>query len=63
MKLNKEQLSTLSDICRETAVVIFGGLVIGNLVAQNANPILTVGGLVVYIVLALLSIHFKGNGV
>jgi hypothetical protein len=38
-------------------------LVIGNLLAQNANPVLTAGGLVVYIVLALLSIHFKGNGV
>jgi hypothetical protein len=62
MKLNKEQLPALSDLCRETAVVIFGGLVIGNLLAQNANPVLTVGGLIVYVVLALLSIRFKGNG-
>ena len=62
MKMSKGQFLTLSDICRETAVVIFGGLVIGNLLAPKANPILTIVGFVVYVILAVLSIYFKKKG-
>jgi hypothetical protein len=62
MKLSKGQFLTLSDICRETAVVSFGGLVIGNLLTQKTNPTLTIGGFVIYFILALLSIYFKKKG-
>jgi hypothetical protein len=56
------QFLTLSEICRETAVVIFGGLVIGNLLAPNANPLLTIGGFFVYLMLSFLAIYFKKKG-
>ncbi len=62
MKMTKGQFLTLSDICRETAVVIFGGLVIGSLLVPNANPILITGGFIVYLILAFLSIYFKRKG-
>jgi len=62
MKLTKGQFLTLSDMCRETAVVIFGGLVIGSLLVPNVNPILTSGGFAIYLILALLSIYFKKKG-
>ncbi|MCI0698130.1 hypothetical protein L0337_39760 [candidate division KSB1 bacterium] len=62
MKISKGQFLALSDLCRETAVVVFGGLVIGNLLVPNANPILTIGGFVVYILLSFLSIYFKKKG-
>jgi hypothetical protein len=47
MKISQGQFLALSDLCRELAVVVFGGLVIGNLLAPNADPILTIGGFVV----------------
>jgi hypothetical protein len=62
MKISKARFSTLSDICRETAVVVLGGLVIGNVLAPNANLLLTISGLGVYLVLAFLSVYFKKNG-
>ena len=37
MKLTKAQFSTLSDVCREAANVILGGLIIGGLFAQQAT--------------------------
>jgi hypothetical protein len=52
MQMTKGQFLTLSDICRETAVVIFGGLVIGSLLVPNINRILTVGGFIVYLILS-----------
>lgn len=62
MKMSKGQFLTLSDICRETAVVIFGGLVIASLLVPNVNPLLTLGGFVLYLILAFLSIYFKKKG-
>jgi hypothetical protein len=62
MQMTKGQFLTLSDICRETAVVIFGGLVIASLLVSNINPILTIGGFIVYILLSFLSIYFKKKG-
>ena len=62
MKMTKGQFLTLSDICRETAVVIFGGLVVGSLLVQNINPVLTIGGFIVYLILVFLSIYFKKKG-
>jgi len=62
MKISKGQFLALSDLCRETAVVVLGGLVIGNILAPNANPILTIGGFVVFLILAYFSIYFKKKG-
>jgi len=60
--LSKGQFWALSDLCRETAVVALGGLVIGNVLAPNARSIFTVGGFVVYLILAYLSIYFRKKG-
>jgi hypothetical protein len=62
MSLSKGQFSTLSDICRETAVVILGGLVIGNLLSSNAKVYLTIGGIFIYLILGYLSVVFKKKG-
>ena len=62
MKISNEQFLALSDLCRDTAVVVLGGLVIGNILAPNANPILTIGGFVVFLILAYFSIYFKKKG-
>ena len=59
MMPSKGQFLALSDLCRETAVVVLGGLVIGNILAPNANLILTIGGFVVFLILAYFSIYFK----
>lgn len=43
-------------------MVILGGLVIGNILAPNANTLLTIFGFTAYVGFAFLSIYFKKKG-
>jgi len=62
MRLSKGQFSTLSDICRETALVILGGFAIGNVLTPSINIVLAISGFLAYLFLAFLSIYFKKKG-
>ncbi len=59
MELTKAQYSTLSDVCREAAAVVFGGMVIGGFLAQQFNWIQSVIGAVAYLIFVFLAIYFK----
>jgi len=52
----------LSDICRETALVVLGGFVIGNVLAPTINFGFTVFRITGYVILGFLSILFKKKG-
>ncbi len=62
MKLTKAQFLTLSDVSREGAAVVFGGLVIGGVVAQQFKLKLLLVGFVLYPILVALALYFKKNG-
>jgi len=61
MKITKAQFSTLSDISKEAAAVVLGGLVIGGIVAQQLN-LVSVVGFVLYPVLVTLALYFRKKG-
>ena len=64
MALSGPQFSTLSDICKEAATVVLGGLVIGNLLAERPKIIFSIVGLLVYafLVYFTLTLKKKENG-
>jgi hypothetical protein len=62
MKLTKEQYLTLSDVCREAAAVVLGGLIIGGIVAQQFNWVICTIGFVLYPILVTLALYFKKKG-
>jgi hypothetical protein len=62
MKLTHAQFSTLSDISKEAAAVVLGGLVIGSIVAQQFNLTLLVMGFILYPPLVTLAIYFRKKG-
>jgi hypothetical protein len=62
MRLSKGQFSTLSDICRETAMVILGSLVIGNILAAVPNVVITLSGFLAYFSFASAAIYFRKKG-
>jgi hypothetical protein len=61
MKLSLKQFDQLSDIFKETAVIIFGGAVLGALLSEKPNPLLFVG-FVAYLMLVITSIYVKKFG-
>ncbi len=62
MKLTKAQFSTLSDISKEAAAVVLGGLVIGSIVAQQFNLTLLVVGFILYPTFVTLALYFRKKG-
>jgi len=63
MKLTKEQYLTLSDVCREAAAVVFGGMVIGGFLAQQFKWILSAIGAIAWLIFVSLALYFKKKGV
>lgn len=61
MKITKVQFSTLSDISKEAAAVVLGGLVIGGIVAQQFN-LVSIAGFVLYPILVVLALYFRKKG-
>jgi hypothetical protein len=61
-KLIKAQYLTLSDVCREAAAVVLGGLVIGGIVAQQFKLKLLLIGFILYPILVALALYFKRKG-
>jgi hypothetical protein len=62
MKLTKAQYLTLSDVCREAAAVVFGGMVIGSFLAQQFKWMLSVIGVIAYLIFVYFAIYFKKKG-
>jgi hypothetical protein len=62
MKLTKPQFLTLSDVSREAAAVVLGGLVIGGAIAQQFKLKLLLIGFVLYPLLVVLAVYFKKKG-
>jgi len=62
MKFTKTQFSTLSDISKEAAAVVLGGLVIGSIVAQQFNFALLVIGFILYPIFVTLALYFRKKG-
>ena len=62
MKITKPQYLTLSDVSREAAAVVLGGLVIGGIVAQQFNWVVCAIGFVLYPMLVTLALYFKKKG-
>ena len=62
MKLTKAQFSTLSDVCREAANVILGGLIIGGLFAQQATAAILAVGYILYPSLIVVALYFEKKG-
>ncbi len=62
MKLTKAQFLTLSDVCREAATVILGGLIIGGILAQEFKLSVAIWGFVLYPTCIILALYFKKKG-
>ncbi|MGH7599818.1 MAG: hypothetical protein ACREOI_25975 [bacterium] len=62
MKLTKAQFLTLSDASREAAAVVFGGLIIGGILAQRFRWLILGVGIVVYLFFIALALYFKKKG-
>lgn len=63
MKLTKEQYLTLSDVCREAAAVVFGGMVIGGFLSQQFKWLFSSIGTIGWLIFVFLSLYFKKKGV
>ena len=59
MKLNRKQKDHLSDKLMDTANLVLGGLVIGQFVSRNMDPILVIIGLVFYVVTLKVTTSLK----
>lgn len=62
MKLTKPQFLTLSDISREAAAVVFGGMVIGGFLTQQLKWTFSGIGIVAYLIFVFFALCFKKKG-
>lgn len=62
MNLTKAQYLTLSDVSREAAAVILGGMVIGGFLSKQLNWIFSAIGILAYLLFVLLALYFKKKG-
>ena len=62
MKLTKPQFLMLSDASREAAAVVFGGLIIGGILAQKFSWLILGIGIVVYLFFITMALYFKKKG-